>query len=82
VQAAIERAADRAGLAAARLPSGAGHDAQMIAALAPMGMIFVPSIGGISHSPLERTSWEDCARGARILLGTLLELDAHDRIGV
>jgi N-carbamoyl-L-amino-acid hydrolase len=80
VQAAVERAAERAGLGAARLPSGAGHDAQMIAALAPMGMIFVPSIGGISHSPLERTSWEDCARGAQVLLDTLLELDAHDRI--
>jgi N-carbamoyl-L-amino-acid hydrolase len=80
VQSAVERAAERAGLAARRLPSGAGHDAQMMAALAPMGMIFVPSIGGISHSPLERTSWEDCARGAQVMLDTLLELDAHDRI--
>ena len=64
----------------ARLPSGAGHDAQMIAALCPMGMIFVPSVGGISHSPRERTSWEDCARGAQVLLQTVLALDARDSV--
>jgi N-carbamoyl-L-amino-acid hydrolase len=81
VQRAIDRAAGRARLEATRLPSGAGHDAQMLAALCPMGMIFVPSIGGISHSPLERTSWDDCARGAQVLLGSLLELDASDTIG-
>jgi N-carbamoyl-L-amino-acid hydrolase len=78
VRAAIERAAERRRLGAMRLPSGAGHDAQMMAALAPMGMIFVPSIGGISHSPLERTSWEDCARGAQALVDTLVDLDARD----
>src|SRR5262245_48054736 len=64
VQSAIERAAHGRGLRSSRLPSGAGHDAQMMALLGPMGMIFVPSIGGISHSPKERTEWEDCARGA------------------
>jgi N-carbamoyl-L-amino-acid hydrolase len=52
----------------------------MIAALCPMGMIFVPSIGGISHSPLERTTWEDCARGAAVLLASVLALDARDTI--
>ena len=77
VQAAIARAADAAGLDARRLPSGAGHDAQMIARLCPMGMIFVPSIGGISHSPKERTAWDDCARGAAVLLGAVLDLDQH-----
>jgi N-carbamoyl-L-amino-acid hydrolase len=80
VQAAVERAAEAARLTSRRLPSGAGHDAQMIAALCPMGMIFVPSIGGISHSPLERTTWEDCARGATVLLGTILDLDARSTI--
>lgn len=80
VQAAIARAADAARLEARYLPSGAGHDAQMIAALCPMGMIFVPSIGGISHSPLERTTWEDCARGAGVLLASVLALDASDTI--
>lgn len=80
VQDAIGRAADRAGLAVQRLPSGAGHDAQMIAALCPMGMIFVPSIGGISHSPRELTSWDDCARGATVLLGAVLELDRRESV--
>jgi N-carbamoyl-L-amino-acid hydrolase len=78
VQGAIGRAADRLGLQTQRLPSGAGHDAQMIAALCPMGMIFVPSVGGISHSPRELTSWDDCARGANVLLGAVLESDARD----
>lgn len=78
VQAAIGRSADVAGLEARRLPSGAGHDAQMVAALCPMGMIFVPSVGGISHSPKELTSWDDCARGAAVLLGAVLELDRRD----
>lgn len=77
VQAAIGRAADAAGLEARRLPSGAGHDAQMIARLCPMGMIFVPSIGGVSHSPKERTNWDDCARGAAVLLGAVLDVDAR-----
>lgn len=75
VQSAIERAAAHLNLAHVRLPSGAGHDAQMAATLGPMGMIFVPSIGGVSHSPLERTEWDDCARGAEVLLGTVLEVD-------
>ena len=80
VQDAIGRAADREGLQTRRLPSGAGHDAQMIAALCPMGMIFVPSVGGISHSPRELTTWDDCARGANVLLGAVLDLDGRDSI--
>jgi N-carbamoyl-L-amino-acid hydrolase len=80
IQRAIGRAAEQAGLTSARLPSGAGHDAQMVAALCPMGMIFVPSIGGISHSPLERTSWDDCARGAAVLMGAVLDIDARDSV--
>ena len=75
VQGAIERAAASLRLTTMRLPSGAGHDAQMMAQLAPMGMIFVPSIGGISHSPKELTHWDDCARGANVLLSTVLEMD-------
>jgi beta-ureidopropionase / N-carbamoyl-L-amino-acid hydrolase len=76
IQRRIEQAAADLGLSTMHLPSGAGHDAASIAALAPMGMIFVPSIGGISHSPRERTGWEDCANGADVLLGTVLKLDA------
>ncbi len=75
VQRAIERSAKRLGLATERMPSGAGHDAQMMAQLSPMGMIFVPSVRGISHSPLELTRWDDCARGADVLLGAVLEMD-------
>jgi N-carbamoyl-L-amino-acid hydrolase len=79
VMAAVERAADALALPHVRLPSGAGHDAQMMAQLGPMGMIFVPSVGGVSHSPKELTSWEDCARGADVLLGSVLDTDRLDR---
>jgi beta-ureidopropionase / N-carbamoyl-L-amino-acid hydrolase len=74
VQRSIEIAASRLGLESRHLPSGAGHDAQMMATLMPMGMIFVPSIGGISHSPKELTSWQDCANGANMLLETVMDL--------
>jgi N-carbamoyl-L-amino-acid hydrolase len=80
IQAAIGRAAASAKLNTMRLPSGAGHDAQQIAKLCPMGMIFVPSVGGISHSPKELTTWDDCARGADVLLKTVLDLDQRDSI--
>jgi N-carbamoyl-L-amino-acid hydrolase len=75
VQDAIERAARRLDLKSMRLPSGAGHDAQMMATLGPMGMIFVPSVGGISHSPKELTRWDHCAAGAGVLLEAVLEVD-------
>ena len=70
-----QRTAKTLNLSSVRLPSGAGHDAQMMAQLAPMGMIFVPSIGGISHSPKELTSWRDCSNGANVLLHAVLTLD-------
>lgn len=57
------------------MPSGAGHDAQAIARLGPMGMIFVPSVGGISHAPQEFTRPEDCINGANVLLGAVLAAD-------
>ncbi len=75
IQTKIEEAAAQLRLKTIRLPSGAGHDAQMMARLGPMGMIFVPSAGGISHSPREFTSWQDCANGADVLLHTLLLVD-------
>jgi beta-ureidopropionase / N-carbamoyl-L-amino-acid hydrolase len=75
IQKTIEEAAAGLGLKTMRLPSGAGHDAQWMARLAPMGMIFVPSAGGISHSPKELTSWQDCANGANVLLQTILSVD-------
>ena len=73
IQKSIEAACARLGLQSKRLPSGAGHDAQMMAKLGPMGMIFVPSVEGISHAPKELSRWEDCANGANVLLETVLE---------
>lgn len=75
IQSQIEVAATGLGLKTVRLPSGAGHDAQVIAKLGPMGMIFVPSVAGISHSPKELTHWPDCANGANVLLHTILLAD-------
>jgi N-carbamoyl-L-amino-acid hydrolase len=63
------------GLSSQTLPSGAGHDAQDLARICPMGMIFVPSVKGISHSPNEFTRPEDVVNGANVLLQTILRLD-------
>jgi len=76
-QDAIRASARQAELGTLDLPSGAGHDAQNVARFAPVGMIFVPSRGGISHSPLEYTSPEQAANGAEVLYRTLLRLDAQ-----
>ena len=62
------------GLAHQRMPSGAGHDAQMLARVCPAGMIFVPSIRGISHNPAEDTKVEDLCVGIKALAYTLHEL--------
>ena len=74
VRGVIAASAKKLGFTTKEMPSGAGHDAQDIARIAPMGMIFVPSAGGISHSPKEFTAAEDMARGARVLLDTILTL--------
>jgi N-carbamoyl-L-amino-acid hydrolase len=58
------------------MPSWAGHDAKILASVAPTGMIFVPSVGGVSHSPREQTAWEDIARGAQLLCRAVERLDA------
>ena len=75
IQANIEAAAAELGLKTMRLSSGAGHDPHMAAKIGPMGMIFVPSVDGISHSPKEFTRWQDCANGANVLLQTILLVD-------
>lgn len=72
---ALTSACEELGLPYRRMPSGAGHDAMCIAAIAPQAMLFVPSRGGISHSPQEFTSPEHCTNGARVLLAALLKLD-------
>jgi N-carbamoyl-L-amino-acid hydrolase len=71
----IAEAARKLGLSYTVMPSGAGHDAQEIARIAPVGMIFVPSVGGISHSPREYSRPQDIANGANVLLQTILEID-------
>ena len=71
----IAGAAESLALSYKLMPSGAGHDAQDMARIAPTGMIFVPSIGGISHSPEEFTRPEDMANGANVLLHTVLRID-------
>jgi N-carbamoyl-L-amino-acid hydrolase len=72
---AILVSAREAGLTTMDLPSGAGHDAQNVSRFAPMGMIFVPSRGGISHAPTEYTSPEQVANGAEVLYRAVLRLD-------
>ncbi|HLX46459.1 MAG TPA: Zn-dependent hydrolase [Bryobacteraceae bacterium] len=74
LQKTIEDVSARLNLKTRRLPSGAGHDAQSMAHLGRMAMIFVPSVAGISHSPKELTRWEDCANGAAVLLETVRTL--------
>ncbi len=71
----IDAQAKELGLSTKSLPSGAGHDAQEMARIAPMGMIFIPSKDGISHAPDEYSSPEDIANGANVLLRTILVLD-------
>jgi N-carbamoyl-L-amino-acid hydrolase len=75
VRASIFESAKELGLSTKLMPSGAGHDAQDMARLAPVGMIFVPSVGGISHSPREFSRPTDIRNGANVLLHTLLKLD-------
>jgi N-carbamoyl-L-amino-acid hydrolase len=62
------------GLTQRRMTSGAGHDAQMLARICPAAMIFVPSLGGISHNPAEHTDPDYLIAGANVLLATLTEL--------
>ena len=75
IRAIIDESAKALGLSARVMPSGAGHDAQAMAQLGPMGMIFIPSIGGISHSPREFSTADDIARGAEVLMGAVMRAD-------
>ena len=75
MRAIIGDAAKGLGLSTRAMPSGAGHDAQAMALLGPMGMIFVPSVGGISHSPKELSRAKDIVNGANVLLRSVLAAD-------
>jgi len=72
----LEESAKDLGYSYKIMPSGAGHDAQNMAKLVPTGMFFVPSVGGISHSPGEFTRADDMTKGANVMLRTVLKIDA------
>lgn len=72
----LENLAEMHGIAAMRMPSGAGHDAQTMQAFCPSGLIFVPSRGGISHAPEEHSEWSDIEKGANLFLQALIDLSA------
>ena len=74
----VENIASRLGHSVMKLPSGAGHDAQMMARFCPTGMVFVPSHKGISHNPQEHTDSDDLIAGCNVLFQTLLDLDMKD----
>ena len=74
IQDAIRDAARGLGLESLPLASGAGHDAQSLADICPVGMLFIPSIEGASHSPREYSLWQDCINGANVLLQAALRL--------
>jgi len=73
----ISQSARELGLTTLSMPSGAGHDAQDMAKLGPIGMIFIPSVGGISHAPKEFSRPGDIVNGANVLLRTLMKLDSR-----
>jgi len=74
VQQAMTAACEDLALSYVSLASGAGHDGQSLAGLCPVGMLFVPSVDGASHSPREYTAWPDCVNGANALLQIVLRL--------
>ena len=73
---AIAGAAQRLGYSAIEMPSGAGHDAQVMARITTTGMVFIPSRDGISHHPDEHSDLQDCINGTNVLLGAALALAA------
>jgi allantoate deiminase len=77
LQEALISAAEACSATWKSLPSGAGHDSQMMAQHIPTAMLFVPSVEGRSHSPAEHTTFEDAARGASVLATTMYQL-AYD----
>jgi allantoate deiminase len=74
VRDAIGRACEKLGIRVHTLPSGAGHDGMQLTGLCPMGMIFIRSRDGVSHSPDEWSTKEDCAAGSEVLYWTVLDL--------
>jgi N-carbamoyl-L-amino-acid hydrolase len=77
IRSIIDNSARELGLSTKLMPSGAGHDAQDMARIGPVGMIFIPSIGGISHSPKEFSRPKDIENGANVLLAAVMKLDRN-----
>ncbi|WP_457941068.1 allantoate amidohydrolase [Mesorhizobium sp. 10J20-29] len=77
LHAMLAEEAERLGLAALDMPSGAGHDAQTMQTLCPAGLVFVPSRGGISHAPQEWSDWADIEKAADLMLNALVRLAAE-----
>lgn len=75
VQSTITQVCQELGLSCISMPSRAGHDSLEIGRMTDMGMIFVPSQDGLSHSGEEYTSPAQCTQGAQVLLHTFLQLD-------
>ena len=75
IRALIDQTARELGLTTKQMPSGAGHDAQDMARIGPVGMIFIPSVGGISHSPKEFSRPKDIENGANVLLRAVMKVD-------
>jgi N-carbamoyl-L-amino-acid hydrolase len=74
IRAAFARAAGELGLSSIELGSNAGHDAMILGQITPAGMVFLPSVGGVSHDPSELTEWQDCINGANVLLAATVAL--------
>ena len=81
VQQSVRNAAQKLGLAAMTMDSGAGHDSMSLSQVTRVGMIFVPSVKGISHSKEEFTTWDDVTNGANVLLHALCDIDRLETPG-
>ena len=78
MMALLERHARELDFSTLVMPSGAGHDAQFFTDITPTGLLFIPSVGGISHAPDEWSHWHDVEKGCNVLLNSVLELVAAD----
>jgi acetylornithine deacetylase/succinyl-diaminopimelate desuccinylase-like protein len=75
----IEKACDQLGVSHCRLASYASHNAQMMSAFTSSGLLFIPSVNGISHHPAEHSRWEDVVAGTNVLLHAILNLAQAQR---
>ncbi len=74
----LKQRAENRGFDTIIMPSGAGHDAQFFTDITPTGLLFIPSVGGVSHAPDEWSHWHDVEKGCNVLLDAVVELVASD----